>query len=240
MERRTFTIALIILALSMAAQAEDGTQKDPEPKSTPKWSEQSKSVQRLFEQQAPNWVKIGDKLWCVEVMKEAQRRGKTSQGAAYLAENAPWFYEPISETKIRSTAELYKQLKLDGMRLIRGGVTDSNNDGLLVYAVDENRKSFMAFIPYSGPKIKESTQVTMLLEPTGEEYFFKDKNLKTSGKKYQSFSEVNEIDKADPVSADQLFDYFALHGITTFPVWRPKLNKTRDGFDWIIYPRQIR
>ncbi|HCD33809.1 MAG TPA: hypothetical protein DER01_15465 [Phycisphaerales bacterium] len=222
-------IGMMILSLSMVATAEDGTNKIADKQAGPKWEDQPTGVKRLFEQQAPNWVKIGDKLWCVEVMKEAQKRAKRGKGDAYHDASAPWFYEPIGDVRCRWIGEVYKHMKLDapeGYEVLEGTVNYLTDDGFFIYQPKVRNNPFV----YSLDKPKLNSKVVTLGKKQTGKY--------TSGaKSYDAYNQYREFELA--IVPQQLFDYLHTHQIKEFPVWRAKPNRERDGFEWTNYPRKF-
>lgn len=237
MERRTLMVLAMTLALSMVAQAEDGTSQATEQKATPKWSEQSKSVQQIFEQQAPNWVKIGDKLWSVEVMKEAQKRAKRGKSDAFTDVSAPWFYEPISGTRCRWIGEVYKHMKLDapeGYEVLEGVVSfNQRSEGFHVLPKKQGRNIFV-YDDLNKPDIKSLVCVIGELQDQKFEYTAGGKRFS-----HQAYKQAKISVLATSISSTELFSYFTVHQIKQFPVWRARPNREHDGFDWKNYPRKI-
>ncbi|MFG0247814.1 MAG: hypothetical protein ACF8OB_02920, partial [Phycisphaeraceae bacterium JB051] len=146
----------LVLVCGMVAWGEE-----PE-KKTPKLEDQPTGIQRLFEQQAPNWVKIGDKLWCIEVMNEAQKRSKRGKGDAYTHVSAPWFYEPISDTRCRWIGEVYKQMKLEvpeGYELLEGRVSFNQREDGFHILPNKQRVNVFVFDSYATPELNSSVVV---------------------------------------------------------------------------------
>ena len=225
MERRTLMI-LMILILSTVAWAEDAK------KVTPKWEDQPTGIKRLFEQQAPNWVKIGDKLWCVEVMKEAKKRAKRGKGDAYSDVSAPWFYEPISGTRCRWIGEVYKHMKLDapeGYEVLEGRVVGPIDNGFWL-----NQPKGDAFFIYC-TKDQPANKTHMMV--IGKKA---DKKFINNGTKWLSYDVIPFDQAFKKVSSHDLFTYFADNQIKQFPVWRVMPNRERDGFDWKNYTKPVR
>ena len=237
MERRTLMIGMMILSLSMVATAEDGTNKIADKQAGPKWEDQPTGVKRLFEQQAPNWVKIGDKLWCVEVMKEAQKRAKRGKGDAYHDASAPWFYEPIGDVRCRWIGEVYKHMKLDapeGYEVLEGRVTyNQRSEGFHMLPKKHGRNIFI----YDEVSSVDLKSLVCVIASTQEHKF----EYTAGGKKFshQAYRQASISILSTPVTSDELFNYFITHQIKQFPIWRAKPNRERDGFEWNNYPRKF-
>lgn len=233
MHGRTLMTVIMILALSTVAQAED------EKKVSARFEDQPTGIKRLFEQQAPNWGKIGDKLWCIEVMKEAEKRAKRGQGDAYNDVSAPWFYEPISDTRCRWIGEVYMLMKLEapeGYEVLEGQA-GKVKDGRFYFLPRLKSKNLLIFAGHVWLDVIANTAFVVI----------NNKNVDTTeitsavGSKFtvDVYHQAKLTDLTKPVKADELFNFFLANNIKQFPVWRAKLNKERDGFEWTNYSRNF-
>ena len=226
MDRRTIKMmgiaGVLVMALGLIVTAGDNAAKDTE--AAPKFEDQPKVIQRMFEKQSPNWVKIGDKLWSIEVMNQAEKR---SRDEAYQDESAPWFYEPIGATRCRTLGEVFQKSVESGYKIDKQWQVMSKVPELGVKLY--HRRHGLVLVKGLPEKVTTKTLPEGYIVKIGYvEYTTKQGEIKP----YDHYEFRTDDQKPEAVTTQQLFDYCVANAIEEFPVLRVKTNIVREKIDY--------
>ncbi len=146
LSRTTTALILAVLLCSCLLHAEEPPATQA---AVPQLSGQHPRTQRAFKKHAKNWVRIGEVLWSIEVKNFSKRKlkGSAKARAPYEADNAPFYYDPI-------TGKAFKQAPVAPKKTSRSRNTSPKIHG--GFYVDPGRK----------PKAKETIEKKAV--PEGE------------------------------------------------------------------------
>ena len=176
------------------------------------YAELPEGLQRRFEREAANYVRIGDRLWSVELLRRFENTSTHARENAepYQDANAPLIYDPVGEQRARQ----FKQIDPEAadLALVEGSV-------VLVHPRAVMLRTAYGLVYLSdlaeGHGFETGDELRVIGRRNGE----KDYRLGPEKKKAPRFDRVTDA-RVQLVGGEELAIYLQQHQIERFDRWR--------------------
>ncbi len=186
-------------------------------------------VQKLFEREASNYLRIGDEIWSIELWLRAQRFASASvdKREPYQLKDAPLFYRPVEGKRARQLHET--MAGRSDAHLLTGSVMAVGDDSILL--TTSQGLVLIVRLPGDWTYQKGDTLIAPVVRDGDFQYTANGKPA--VGPRYTPAPKK----RVRPVTPAELAQHFAVHRIDRFHRWQPRKVWDRQPKSKIVYNR---